>query len=87
MAMVTNAGSLRTRAWIVSALLALWIVRCLGHTFGASTISVGRTVSGLLAGICLVDLLAVNPGSGWTVLAFLILFGAALLGQRYVPAT
>jgi 4-hydroxybenzoate polyprenyltransferase len=87
MAMVTNAGSLRTRALIISALLALWIVRCLGHTFGASTISVGRTVSGLLAGICLVDLLAVNPGSGWTVLAFLSLFAAALLGQRYVPAT
>jgi hypothetical protein len=44
-------------------------------------------VSGLLAGIVLVDLLAVAdqpPGVG---IVFLLLFSLALLFQRFIPAT
>jgi len=46
----------------------------------------GRTVSGLLAGICLVDQLAVAPDpSGMAVYAGL--FVVSLLAQRFIPAT
>jgi UbiA prenyltransferase family len=46
-----------------------------------------RGVAALLAGIVLVDLLAVSPVSLLPCLGFAALFGAALLFQRYVPAT
>ncbi len=87
MAWVANSGHYRVRALFLGLLLAAWVVQCLRHTYWTGTVSVGRTVSGLLAGMCLVDLLAVNPGSVWIGFLFLVLFAAALLGQRYVPAT
>jgi len=49
--------------------------------------NVGRGVAALLAGIVLVDLLAVSPISLLLWIVFAGLFGAALLFQRYVPAT
>jgi hypothetical protein len=48
---------------------------------------VGRSVSGLLAGICLVDLLAVAGGTPVTGALFVFFFVAALLMQKTVPAT
>jgi len=44
-------------------------------------------VSGLLAGIPLVDWLSVWEGNGLVALIFATLFGLALLFQRFVPAT
>lgn len=49
--------------------------------------NVGRAVAILLAGIVLVDLLVVSPLTLLPRLGFAALFGAALLFQRYVPAT
>jgi len=43
-------------------------------------------VAGLLAGICLVDLLAAGTNAT-QYLAFLACFAASLLLQRFVPAT
>jgi hypothetical protein len=63
--------------------LLLWI--CYGRTVAKE--NVGRAVAILLAGIVLVDLLAVSPSSSLAWLGFTALFGAALLFQRYVPAT
>jgi hypothetical protein len=48
---------------------------------------IGRTVSGLLAGIVFVDWLAVPDVPRIFGLVFLGLFGLALLFQRFVPAT
>ena len=45
------------------------------------------TVSALLAGIVLVDMLAVQGGGGLMPLAFLSLFVSALILQRTIPAT
>jgi 4-hydroxybenzoate polyprenyltransferase len=87
MAGVVNAGAFLLPALVSAGLLLAWIVRCLGDTFWSSTVSVGRTVSGLLAGICLVDLVALAGGSVLTATAFSLCFFAALLGQRYIPAT
>ncbi len=63
--------------------LLLWIWRA----FVVAKANVGRGVGALLAGIVLVDLLAVSPVSLLPWLGFAGLFGAALLFQRYVPAT
>jgi UbiA prenyltransferase family protein len=63
--------------------LLFWILY--GRTIAEE--HVGRAVAILLAGIVLVDLLAVSPFSFLPWLGFIALFGAALLFQRYVPAT
>ena len=63
-----------------------WALWCLRHTFAPAGRNLGLTVSGLLAGICLVDWLAVQPSAGGALL-FLGLFGLSLLAQRFIPAT
>ena len=69
------------------SILIAWVINCLRHTFGTAERNVGRTVSGLLAGIILVDLLAVGGGSFPMVAGFSCLFVLALLFQRFIPAT
>ncbi len=51
LALFMNTGGYFENALLLSAVLGLWIVRCLRHTFHASERNIGRTVSGLLAGI------------------------------------
>ena len=88
LALLVNAEEYRQSALLLSAILGLWIVRCLRHAFLVSDPNVGRAVGGLLAGIVLVDLLAVaGGGSVWTSLGFVLLFVTALVFQRFVPAT
>lgn len=84
---LVNDGSLRATGLLLSLVLAGWVGYCLSHTFWSGRRNVSRTVSGLLAGIVLVDLLAVAGGGAVTTLAFCGLFILALLFQRYVPAT
>jgi len=87
LAMLMDAGENRTPAIWLSLILALWIVRCAWPMFQRGQANVGRIVSGLLAGIVFVDWLAVGPGCPRELSAlFLILFGATLLLQRFVPA-
>jgi 4-hydroxybenzoate polyprenyltransferase len=63
--------------------LVIWVWRALL----ISKQDVGGGVAALLAGIVLVDLLAVSPTTLLPWVGFAGLFGAALLFQRYVPAT
>ena len=63
--------------------LLLWI----GRSLVLAAQSAGRGVAALLAGIVLVDLLAVGPIALLPWFGFAALFAAALLFQRYVPAT
>jgi 4-hydroxybenzoate polyprenyltransferase len=87
LAWLVNDGEFRKQSLLLSVILLFWIVRSLNHTFVTADKNIGRTVSGLLAGIVLVDLLASNGcAAGWSLL-FAVLFGAALLFQRYIPAT
>src|SRR2546430_11653104 len=46
-----NAGDFRRPALLLSAVLGLWIVRCLRQAFTISDPNVGRAVGGLLAGV------------------------------------
>jgi UbiA prenyltransferase family len=87
LALLMNVGIFQTNALLLSAVLALWIVRSLRYAYRTADRNIGTAVSGLLAGIVLVDLLAVadiSHGFGWI---FIALLGLALLFQRFVPAT
>ena len=76
----------RGRALLLALLVIAWAGWCLRHTFAVGNRNLGLSVAGLLAGICLVDCLAVVPTPQVGVI-FVGLFVAALLGQRFVPAT
>ena len=87
LAQLVNAGEFRTHAHLLSLIVLLWIVRSIRSTFWTGERNIGRTVSGLLAGIALVDFLSVADVPRETAAIFIGLFLAALLGQRFVPAT
>ena len=83
---MTN-GSPVWQSVFLSFAVALWIVWCLRHTFWTPQRNIGFTVSLLLAGIPLVDWLAVGGGTLLVSLGFVALFFAALFFQRFIPAT
>ncbi len=70
-----------------ACLYALWIVRSLLFTFKSIMPQYGRTVSGLLAGIVLLDFLLAANQDMQTGMVFFLLFGLAMLFQRCIPAT
>jgi 4-hydroxybenzoate polyprenyltransferase len=90
LALLMDVGESRTPALWLSLILVLWLARCTRTIFLGGGVNVGRIVSGLLAGIVLVDLLAVGPGPEYPnplIAVFLILFAATLGLQRFIPAT
>jgi len=74
-------------SWLASAILIVWLVRCLRGCLGRSHVNVGRVVAGLLAGIVWVDCSAVAQLTPVAALAFGGFFLLALLLQRKSPAT
>jgi 4-hydroxybenzoate polyprenyltransferase len=70
-----------------SLVLAAWSGWALSRSLGQTEPNVGYTVSRLLAGIVLVDLLAVASASEPWVGCFTLCFPLALLLQRFIPAT
>jgi hypothetical protein len=87
LAFFMNAGDYRKSAALVSIVVGLWVLRALRSYLWAMDRQIGRTVSGLLAGIVFVDWLAVADAPRNLGLVFLALFGLAVLFQRFVPAT
>ena len=88
LAFLMDKGAAQKPALFVSLILGLWIARCVRTVFQSGGINVGRIVSGLLAGIIFVDWLAIAPQCPtWLGGTLLLLFGATLLLQRFVPAT
>lgn len=82
-----NAGPFLIRALVFSLMLGGWIAWCLRSAFGPGQRNYGRTVSGLLAGMVWVDVLAVCGATPVLFAVFSGLFGLALLLQRFIPAT
>jgi hypothetical protein len=75
------------RGILFSVVLAGWAFWAMSRSLGRGGANVGFTVSRLLAGIVLVDLLAVaGTKSPWEGL-FGVWFVLALLLQRFIPAT
>jgi len=86
LAYFVNAGEYGPRSLWLSLLLLVWIGMCLRFTFVTKDRNFGRTVAGLLAGIVLVDLLAIC-GQPPVALVLPALFMLALIFQRFIPAT
>ena len=80
-------GASRVLGWVYSIVLVAWSTWALLWSLGREEPKVGFTVSRLLAGVVLVDLLAVagspEPWIGW----FAVWFALALVLQRFIPAT
>jgi hypothetical protein len=74
-------------ALIYSSVLTGWCAWALSRSLGQPEPNVGYTVSRLLAGIVLVDLLAVASSSEPWIGCFAVWFALALLLQRFIPAT
>jgi 4-hydroxybenzoate polyprenyltransferase len=86
LALVVNDGPYRQAALLIAALFALWTVRSLRAVWFQPR-NVSWAVSGLLAGIVWVDLLAVADEPRVFGAAFIALFLLAVVFQRFVPAT
>jgi 4-hydroxybenzoate polyprenyltransferase len=82
-----NSGAYLGWAAFLALLLGLWVAWALRATYWTATRTVPRTVEGLLAGIVLVDFLAVLGGNAAIGTVLVLCFGAALLGQRFIRAT
>lgn len=89
LAWIINAGAYRRSAAWISVLLLLWILRCVRSIFIGGGTNVGWIVTNLLAGIVLVDWLAVAPQiAAWLgAVVFLLLLGLTKWLQKFVPAT
>lgn len=87
LAVIVNDGEAMEKGLAVSLILLLWLLKCLRHLLWAREPSIGRAVSGLLAGICLVDLLAVAFVSPQLAMIFLACFLMCLALQRSIAAT
>lgn len=86
LALLVNDGPSFDDALIAGAIFVLWTVRSLRSVWMEPR-DVPRAVSGLLAGIVWVDLLAVIDQPRETGLVFAALFVLCLIFQRTVPAT
>jgi len=87
LAFFMNAGDYRKSAALVSLVLGLWILRSVRSVLWTADRQIGRTVSGLLAGIVFVDWLAAADAPRSLGFVFVALFALANIFQRYVPAT
>lgn len=87
LALLLNTNEYLNNALVFAAILGLWTLRQLRYAFSSVDRNVKRTVTGLLAGIVLVDLLAVADLPKSVAAVFFALFAGALLFQRFVPAT
>jgi hypothetical protein len=88
LAWVVNSGPYGPRALLCALVLAVWIARSLHTAMRAASPNVPAAIGNLLAGIVLVDLLAVVGGDSlWLGVGFVVLFGTTLIAQRFVPAS
>jgi hypothetical protein len=85
LAQIASAGPYRLPSMALSAGLIIWIAICLQHTFWNPHGTVQDCIR-LLAGICLVDWLAVCSGP-ILLMSLSMLLLAALLYQRFSATT
>jgi len=88
LAFLMNTGPALTGALWVGVVFLLWTLFSLRSLREPGGAHVGRMVTGLLAGITMVDWLAVAPDcSRGLSVVFPLLLLATRLAQRFVPAT
>jgi len=82
LAVVMNAGPYREGGYLLSAVLGLWLLLSLRQSLWAQAPNLQKTTSGLLAGIVLVDWVAVADAPRSVSFIFLALFGSSLVLQK-----
>jgi hypothetical protein len=82
-----NQGAWLRQGGLLAGALTAWMYYALRFTYGSAPRNVGRSVAVLLAGIVLVDLVALGGGPPVLYAGFGALFVAALTFQRFIPAT
>lgn len=87
LALIVNGGEHRTNGHLLSLLLVAWVAKSIHPLWTSDRPAVGRVVASLLAGICLVDLLAVADAPRSIAAMFVGFLGLSMLLQRHVPAT
>jgi hypothetical protein len=87
LAAIVNRGEWKAQGWTLSIILVVWSLQALRFTYWTREKNTPRTVTGLLAGIVLVDLLAVGAATPQLAVLFGALFAITVLFQRFVPAT
>jgi hypothetical protein len=86
LALVMDANGARQAGFLLSAVLGLWIARCLRQAFWSSEHDFKLAAAGLSVGIVFVDWLAVADAPRQLGFFFLVLFGTALVLQRVASA-
>jgi 4-hydroxybenzoate polyprenyltransferase len=82
LALIMDDGGRREAGLLLSAVLALWTIRCLRPALWSAERDFAGAVPGLVAGIVLVDLLAAAGAPREISFVFLLLFGVTRLLQR-----
>jgi 4-hydroxybenzoate polyprenyltransferase len=85
LALFMNRGDYFENALLLGVASLLWSMRCLRGAFVIEGRNLGRSVSGLMVGIVLVDLLAALDVTRPMALVFLALMGLNELFQRLAP--
>lgn len=84
---VVNRGEWKSQGMTLSIILLVWSLQALRFTYWVPEKNLGRTVTNLLAGIVLVDLLAVGASTPQVAVLFGALFAITVVFQRLIPAT
>lgn len=87
LAYLVNGGHHQWPAWGLIAVYLGWTLHCLRNVYWVKEPRIGLAVSHLLAGIVIVDLLALGFVDATHTLVFALLFFSALLFQKFIPAT
>ena len=87
LALLMDTGAYRESGLLLSAVLVLWALRCLRPTLWSAERKLDLTMSGLVAGIALVDCLATADAPRVLTGAFIGLFLATVLFQRLMRGT
>ncbi len=87
LAWVVNRGEWKSQALTLAAVFLVWSLQALRFAYWSPEKNLGRTVTNLLAGIVLVDLLAVGASTPQAAVLFGALFALTVLFQRFIPAT
>jgi hypothetical protein len=89
LALIMNGGpQYRLRGIFLCVIFLSWVIWCLSWAYWSAQRNIGKCVSGLLAGIVVVDFIAAWEGGDLVhLISFAVLFGLALLFQRFIPAT
>ncbi len=87
LAFLVNDGPFRQSGLILIGVYVVWVLHCLRQIYWVHPPKIGFAVSHLLAGIVLVDLMALGLVDLTWSLAMCGLFVAALFFQKFIPAT